>query len=68
MKNEEFNKAEFERKIKNICSKKDFMVKRKRVSFETPRNSPIYELFYGDEIKKSQNPNTEVWETYRDYN
>lgn len=67
MTNKEFNKAEFEREMKKEYSKKDILVKGKRVNFETQiKNYSLSELMYGD--KGPQNQYTEVWNNFERYN
>ncbi|MEK6823974.1 MAG: hypothetical protein AABY06_02965 [Nanoarchaeota archaeon] len=61
-KNQNFNKAEFEKQIK--ISKKDILVKGKRVNFETQiKNYSLSELMYGD--KNPQDKYAEVWENFK---
>ena len=61
-----FNKTNFKREMKDECSKKDIMIKGKRVDFETSvKNYKLNELIYGD---KPQNGYMEVWDNYKRYN
>ena len=77
----EFNKNEFEREMKKELSKKDIMIKGKRVDFETSiKGNELSELIYGNKIQKTPNPiynkeikegqerYLEVWENYKRYN
>ena len=75
MTTQEFNQDEFEREMKKLYSNTDLMVKGRRVSSEkiikdsqSNKNYVLSELMYGDQAKKTQNPNIEFWETHRTYN
>ncbi len=68
MINKEFNKDELRRAMKKqYYSKKDILVKGKRVDFETPVNGQsLSKLIYGD--IPHQDFYAEVWENFRKYN
>lgn len=67
MTDKKFNKSEFEKQMKKEYSKKDIMIKGKKVNFETQiKNHTLSELMYGD--KKPQNSYLEVWENFKRYN
>lgn len=69
MTNKNFNKTEFKREMKNQYSKKDMMVRGKRVSFETSiKNYNLSELIYGDKNKRIKDSYAEIWENFRRYN
>ena len=68
-KDQDFNKAEFEKEMKRGYSKNDIMVKGRKVNFENSiRGHKISELMYGDKYKKTQNNYLEIWENFRRYN
>ena len=67
--NKTINKINLKKEMKDKYSGKDIFVKGKRVNLGTLiKNYNLSELMYGYKIKKSQTPNTEVWETYTTYN
>ncbi len=67
MTKKNFNKAEFEREMKNKYSREDIMIRGKRVDFETPINGqPLSKLIYGDIPKEDLYES--VWENFRRYN
>lgn len=68
MTTKEFNKDEFKKAMrKQYYSKKDIMIKGKKVDFKTQVNgNKLSELMYGD--KTPQNKYEEVWENFRRYN
>ena len=70
MINEDFNKAEIKKATrKQYFSKKDIMVKGKRVSFETSiKNYNLSELIYGEKNKRIKDSYAEIWENFRRYN
>lgn len=67
MTEKEFNKAKFEREMKNEYSNRDIMVRGKKVDFKTQiKNRTLSELMYGD--KTPQNRYAEVWDNFKRYN
>ncbi|MBI2004471.1 hypothetical protein HYS72_03340 [Candidatus Pacearchaeota archaeon] len=62
------NEINLKKAMEDKDSKRDLMVRGKRVNFETNiKNYSLSELMYGDIEIKTYNPNID-WNTYRDYN